>query len=138
MQVCPKCGHEIQPGEDECSKCGTDLAYLAEKLAKETAEETEKQLKEEKRDGNISEIHSTINQISKNVKEIMAFHKIKESVKAKVKKNIKLFRSEKEILDALELLFDKVWYDRHQMLKNMIRKGKTTVKKEKRRKENHH
>ena len=60
MQVCPKCGHEIRPGEDECSKCGTDLAYLAEKLAKETAEETEKQQKRENDANRLIEIINTI------------------------------------------------------------------------------
>ena len=61
MQVCPKCGHEIQPGEDECPKCGTDLAYLAEKLAKETAEETEKQLM---REINVNRLIEIINNMS--------------------------------------------------------------------------
>ncbi|MFA6089913.1 MAG: hypothetical protein WC755_08705 [Candidatus Woesearchaeota archaeon] len=90
-------------------------------------EETERQIEQSKRDKKISSIHSRINQISKDVQEIVAFSKIKEKLKKNSKKHKTIFRSEKEILDTLEILFEKVWFDRHQVLKNMVMMGKTKI-----------
>lgn len=39
-------------------------------------------------------------------------------------------RTEPEILEAIDELFDKVWYDRHQSLRYMIKIGKMTVSDE--------
>lgn len=48
MTECPKCGYNIQPGDVECSHCGTDVAYIKEKLAKKEAEVAEKQTQKER------------------------------------------------------------------------------------------
>jgi Tfp pilus assembly protein PilZ len=48
MTKCPKCSHECQPDDIECSQCGTDLVYIKEKIAKEKAEIAERE-KEKKR-----------------------------------------------------------------------------------------
>lgn len=93
-------------------------------------EETERQAEQYERDDKIKNIYSTIDQMSKDVKEIAAFHKLKEEVKNKIKKNKKIFRNEKEILDALEILFDKIWYDRHQVVKSNIKKNKKKINQE--------
>jgi hypothetical protein len=36
-------------------------------------------------------------------------------------------RSDIEILEALEELFDKIWYDRHQMMLQLVKEGKTQI-----------
>lgn len=87
-------------------------------------EETEKQIETAKMNEKLSSIHSKVDEISKNIQSYTEFNQIRKKLEEKIKKHKELFRSEKDVLDALEMLFDKVWYDRHQMLKKMQKEGK--------------
>ena len=53
-------------------------------------------------------------------------------IKASKPKKATLFikRKRKEVESALEEFFDKVWYDRHQLLKNQVKEKKTKVSPE--------
>lgn len=41
MTECPKCGHENQPGDTECSHCGTDFSYIQSKQAEKEARQAQ-------------------------------------------------------------------------------------------------
>lgn len=43
MTECPNCHYACRPDDSECPQCGTDFAYIKEKLAKEEAEAAERQ-----------------------------------------------------------------------------------------------
>jgi Tfp pilus assembly protein PilZ/uncharacterized Zn finger protein (UPF0148 family) len=45
MTECPNCGKQVQGGDVECSHCGTDLAYVKQKLSEKEAEAAEKEAK---------------------------------------------------------------------------------------------
>ena len=48
MTECPNCGNKAQAGEVECSHCGTDLAYVKEKLSRKETEDAEQKKKIER------------------------------------------------------------------------------------------
>lgn len=43
MTECPKCGHKGQPGDNECSHCGTDFTYIQTKQAEKQALQAQKE-----------------------------------------------------------------------------------------------
>ncbi len=55
------------------------------------------------------------------------FEEFAERVLSRASQGAETRRSEAEILEALEELFDKVWYDRHSLLRDAIEDGRTTV-----------
>ena len=53
---CPNCGKKVQTGELECSHCGTDLAYVKEKLSRKETEDTEQKKKFERMNARLFEL----------------------------------------------------------------------------------
>ena len=74
----------------------------------------------------LEEIASTVRQaatkddLANAVDQILAFQRIVKRVVTQVAANEDPRRSEDHILDALEALFDKVWYDRHMLLQHQV------------------
>jgi Tfp pilus assembly protein PilZ/uncharacterized Zn finger protein (UPF0148 family) len=56
MTECPNCGKKAQAGEMECSHCGTDFAYVKEKLSIKEAEVAEQKKKIESMDARLFEL----------------------------------------------------------------------------------
>ena len=56
------------------------------------------------------------------------FNQFKEELIELIKGHGDFLRSQAEILHAVDELFDKIWYDRHQSLKTSIMERRTTVK----------
>ena len=56
MTKCPNCGNKAQAGEMECSHCGTDLAYVKEKLSRKETEDTEQKKKFERMNARLFEL----------------------------------------------------------------------------------
>lgn len=72
-------------------------------------EETEKQILEEQRDNRLM-------RVDENIKRLLGELPKSDS------------KSEKEIIKELEAFQDKIWFDRHQMIKKGIKKGKHSTK----------
>ena len=74
----------------------------------------------------LEEIASTVRQaatkddLANAVDQILAFQRIVNRVVTQVAANEDPRRSEDHILDALEALFDKVWYSRHMLLRHQV------------------
>ena len=75
-------------------------------------EKTQKEIKEAKRDKKLNAIHY-------GVKELLD--------KKRLIKNKKISRSERTVLRELNILSDKIWFDRHSMLKGNVDSGKMYV-----------
>lgn len=51
----------------------------------------------------------------------------KEEILARFNIDFQGYRTEKELLNAVDEFCDKIWYDRHQLLKTMVESGKKEV-----------
>ena len=75
----------------------------------------------------LSKIESMVQQTATKDDLMTAFERFKEEVLAKTAEGQEIPRSETEILEAVEELFDKVWYDRHQLLRDLVESGRHEV-----------
>lgn len=71
-----------------------------------------------------------IKRLLQNTPSYEDFQSLKEELLSHMMQGLETPRTEPEILAAIDELFDKVWYDRHQTLRNMIKIGKATVSDE--------
>lgn len=55
------------------------------------------------------------------------FQGFKEELLSRIDAQLGTPRSEEEIFSAIDGFFDKIWYDRHQLLKHQIETGRETV-----------
>ncbi len=75
----------------------------------------------------LSKIESMVQQTATKDDLMTAFKRFKGEVLAKTAEGQEIPRSEMEILEAVEELFDKVWYDRHQLLRDLVESGRHKV-----------
>lgn len=68
-----------------------------------------------------------IKRLLQNTVSYEDFQEFKEELLSHMTQGIETPRSEKEIIKAIDELFDKVWYDRHQLLKDRVMSKKKTI-----------
>jgi hypothetical protein len=68
-----------------------------------------------------------IKQLLQNTVSYEDFQGFKEELLSRLDAQLGTPRSEEEIGSAIDEFFDKIWYDRHQLLKHQVENGRETV-----------
>lgn len=68
-----------------------------------------------------------IKRLLQNTVSYEDFQEFKEELLSHMIQGIETPRSEKEIINAIDELFDKIWYDRHQLLKARVMSKKENI-----------
>ena len=111
--LCPSC-HEIYGANSQKRKFIREARDLWYEICKNKLASGKERLDE-------------IKQLLQNTVSYEDFQGFKEELLSRLDDQLETARSEEEIVLAIDEFFDKIWYDRHQLLKSRVESGKQTI-----------